>query len=89
MIEMDKSNPYPDKIFQVLTLHDEILSTVHISVLEEAKDFIEDCMLSVEQKFLGEIPAAISIGVGNEWEHEDDSFEVILDKSGKKIYNKK
>lgn len=57
MVEIYRRNPFGDKLKLCLQIHDEIVTQVHRSVKEEAKEFIIAVMEEVEQRFLGEIPA--------------------------------
>ncbi|NMC59362.1 MAG: hypothetical protein GYA51_08275, partial [Candidatus Methanofastidiosa archaeon] len=62
-------NPFGEDMYICLTVHDEIVCVAKDEIVEQAKEFISKIMLDVEQDFLGEIPAAIGIEIGDYWHH--------------------
>jgi DNA polymerase-1 len=60
-------NPFGDKFKLILQVHDEIVTEVDDSVLEDGIKFMKSIMEQVEQRFLGKIPAAVDYKVGKMW----------------------
>ena len=62
-------NPFGKDLKILLTIHDEILCMAKEEIANEAKEFVEKCMLEAEQQFLGEVPAKVEGGVYDYWGH--------------------
>lgn len=67
MVKIFKENPFGEALRILLTIHDEVLVEVKDEIVKEATKFIEDCMMFVEQPFLGEIPAKVESHYGKVW----------------------
>lgn len=61
MLAISRTNPFGDKLRMLLQIHDEIVFEAAEDIVEEAKSFVLGCMLQVEQKFLGPVPADASV----------------------------
>jgi DNA polymerase I len=59
LVKIFEENPFGEKLNILMVVHDEIVCEVAEDIAEEAAQFIADCMIAVEQPFLGEIPAAV------------------------------
>lgn len=67
MIEIFRRNPFGDNLKLCLQVHDEIVTQVHETVAEEARQFIVSIMEEVEQTFLGRIPAKADGKLKDRW----------------------
>lgn len=67
MIEIERKNPFGDLLRLCLQVHDELVTQVHESIAEEGLKFIIDTMESVEQRFLGSIPAKADGKLREQW----------------------
>jgi DNA polymerase-1 len=71
MVDIDYNKPYSDDELRILLqVHDELVFEVREDLVDSAVDFIRDCMVNNEQKFLGNIPAVVDIYVGDCWNKE-------------------
>lgn len=69
LVKLFFENPFGDKFKLLLQVHDEIVAEIDESIKEEAQEFMEKVMCSVEQPFLGEIPAAVEGKALKYWSH--------------------
>lgn len=67
MVEIFRTNPFGDKLRMCLQIHDEIVTQVHDSIKNEALEFIKAVMETVEQRFLGAIPAKVDGALKETW----------------------
>lgn len=67
MVKMFRDNPFGEKYNISMQIHDEIVVEVRDDILEEAEKFSANCMISVFQPFLGEIPALVESRHGKCW----------------------
>ena len=68
LIFMYYNNPFGLENFRpLLTVHDEIVVEFKQEILEQAKEFISDCMKRSGELFMKLIPTAFNISVGNFW----------------------
>lgn len=67
MVLIASSNPYGDKLKFYLQVHDELVLEIHDSIVEDATIYVENCMKSAEQRFLGEIPAEVDSRLLDYW----------------------
>lgn len=56
-----------DELRILLQEHDELVLEVKDEIVEEAGEFIINCMEEAERPFLGEIPAKVDIIIKNHW----------------------
>lgn len=68
LAKMFETNPFGDKFKLVLQVHDEIGAEVEDSIVEEAVDFMQTCMISVFEPFLRGIPAQVEYKIGKKWQ---------------------
>ena len=69
MIEIFETNPFGNKLNILLQVHDELVIEADDDIIKEAERFAKEVMESVEQRFLGEIPAKVDGEVGKCWIH--------------------
>ena len=67
MLDIDKQNPFGDKLRLLMQIHDELVIEIEDSITKDAEEFVRDIMLKAEQPFLGEIPAIVDIKIAVPW----------------------
>jgi DNA polymerase-1 len=67
LVDIYYNNPFGDMLKILLTVHDEGVYEVHESVIDEATEYVVECMERTEQGFLGEIPAKVDYAVADTW----------------------
>jgi DNA polymerase I len=67
MLDIFRNNPFGDKMYMLLQVHDEIVVEVHESVVDDAAKFINDCMVRNFQPFLKEVPAIADVHISDCW----------------------
>ena len=67
LIEIYYNNPFGDMLKILLTVHDEGVYEIHEDIVDEATQYVVNCMEEVEQQFLGEIPAKVDYKVADTW----------------------
>jgi len=68
MVNIDRKNPFGDKLSILLQVHDELVAEVEDSILKEAEDFMRKEMVDAFQPFLGQIPAVADGHISKRWE---------------------
>jgi DNA polymerase-1 len=68
IIKMYNMNPFGDLFRLILQLHDEVGVEAHDSILDDAEEFMKECMISVFQPLLKEIPAEVESKRGKVWQ---------------------
>jgi len=69
MIGIYKNNPFGDRLRMLIQVHDEINLEAHKSISKDAVEFVRTEMLNAEAPFLGDIPAAVDMKIGEYWIH--------------------
>jgi DNA polymerase-1 len=69
MVSIYYENPFGDYLKILLQVHDELVIEVKEEYAEEAKAFVEKKMIEAEEKFLINVPAKVSIQIGDKWLH--------------------
>lgn len=69
MVNAFSNNSFDDKLRLLIQVHDELDAEGHKSISRDAAEFVKEEMLKAEQPFLGEIPAAVDIKIGEHWIH--------------------
>jgi DNA polymerase I-like protein with 3'-5' exonuclease and polymerase domains len=67
LIDIYYNNPFGDDLKILMTVHDEGVYEIHESVVDEATEYVVNCMEDTEQQFLGEIPAKVDYKVADTW----------------------
>jgi DNA polymerase-1 len=67
LVDIYYNNPFGDLLKILMTIHDEGVYEVHNSVVDEATEFVVECMERNEQGFLGEIPAKVDYKIADTW----------------------
>jgi DNA polymerase I len=69
MVNIYYDNPFGDDLKILLQVHDELVIEVKENIAEEAKAFVERKMIEAEERFLINVPAKVSIQIGDKWLH--------------------
>lgn len=67
LVDIYYNNPFGDMLKILLTVHDEGVYEVHDSIIDEATEYVVNCMENTEQAFLGVIPAKVDWNVADHW----------------------
>ena len=74
MRDLYYKNPFGIDNFRILLqTHDELTVEVKEEIADEAKDFVVNIMLEVEQRFLGDVPAKLDYHIADFWTKKDEN----------------